>query len=62
VAELQALVVGMLLGSLLSQDKVAIDIEVPTDDDGNYLPHFFVTGKNSGERLRVVVEREDQGG
>lgn len=56
--ELQALVTGALVGTMMGQPHLAVDVEVETDDDGNYLPTFLVVGRNSGERLRVTVDEE----
>ena len=56
--ELQALVTGMLIGALMGQDAVAIEIEPQYDAEGNYLPEFLVEGKESGTMLRITVEVE----
>lgn len=56
--ELQALVTGMLIGALMGQDGVAIEIEPQYDSEGNYLPEFLVEGKVSGTKLRITVEVE----
>ena len=56
--ELQALVTGMLIGALMGQRQVDVDIEPQYDSEGNYLPEFIVEGKVSGTRLRVKVEVE----
>lgn len=56
--ELQALVTGMLIGALMGQDAVTIEIQPQYDDEGNYLPEFLVTGQVSGTTLRVKVEVE----
>lgn len=53
---LQALVTGMIAGALSKEPQMAaIDVEVVTDQDGNYLPEVHVTGRESGTRLRVFV-------
>ena len=54
--ELQALVTGALIGSLATLDALAIDVEQRLDGEGNYLPEFFVIGRESGTRLLVRVE------
>jgi predicted HAD superfamily phosphohydrolase len=56
VKELQALVTGMIAGALMRQTDVAIDVSVPADDEGNYLPEVHVRGRSSGEELVVKVD------
>jgi hypothetical protein len=53
--DLQALVTGMIAGSLMKQEGVALDVEVAVDEDGNYEPELLVTGRNSRRRLLVTV-------
>lgn len=55
MGELQALVTGVVMGTLHSQPYIAVDVEPVTDADG-FLPEVLVTGRNSGERLRIVIE------
>jgi len=55
--DLQALVVGVLVGSLINTGGVLdIRVEMISDDDGDLQPAFLVTGNRSGTRLRVHVE------
>jgi hypothetical protein len=61
---LQALVTGMIAGSLAGDDRdqlVDIDVEIAMDASGNYLPEVKVTGRQSGTVLRVSVEVEVYG-
>lgn len=65
VNELQAIVTGMLLGSLLrpslSGPDAPVDMTVNAqyDDEGNDLPEFTVVGNVTGTVLRVKIEVED---
>ncbi len=60
--DLQALVTGMVAGSLsLVDDFIALDVELSTDDAGNYLPELYVTGRNSGTKLRISVDVIEEG-
>lgn len=59
--ELQALVTGMLIGSLLHQREVDVVVEPHYDDDNNYLPEFGVIGQTSGTRLLVSVTVVEEG-
>ena len=55
--DLQALVSGVLAGSLLStSDFLAIAVDLKSDDEGNYLPEIEVQGLNSGERVKITIE------
>ena len=54
--DLQALIVGTLVGALMGQQHLKIIVEPNYDDANNYLPEFIVTGRESGTRLRVSVE------
>jgi hypothetical protein len=56
--DLQALVTGAIAGALMCTEQLLIDVRVPTDDQGNYLPEVEVVGRESGVRLRVRVEVE----
>jgi hypothetical protein len=60
MGELQALVTGAIQGALMKAsaegEPFLIDVEPVTDEQG-YLPEIRVTGRVSGERLRVRVER-----
>jgi hypothetical protein len=57
--DLQALVVGVLYGSLMKADFLTIDLEIEDDEKGDIQPWFFVTGRESGAKLRVSVEVVD---
>jgi hypothetical protein len=57
---LQSLLTGLLIGSLMSQHNVLLRVEPAFDDNGNYLPWFFVTGVNSQARLKISVEVEGE--
>lgn len=54
--EFAALITGSIAGCLMKQEQLLIDVNVPTDDEGNYLKVVEVTGRESGEKLRVRVE------
>ena len=56
--ELQALVLGVLMAAMSTSlaDFLDVEIEYPgVDEEGTYLPHFGVVGKQTGTRLRVEV-------
>ena len=57
MGELQALVAGYVLGSLMRAPEYGITIEVeqPTDELG-FLPELHVRGLRSAERLVVRIE------
>lgn len=61
MGELQALVTGAIQGALMKVSgeggPFLIDVEAVTDEQG-YLPELLVTGRESGERVRVRVEHE----
>lgn len=61
--ELQALVTGILMGSLarMTDPNSPFDIMVVPqyDNERNYLPEFVVYGNVSGTKLRVKVELEE---
>jgi hypothetical protein len=61
VNSLQALITGMIAGSLAKADQVEIDVEVITDLKGDYLPKLYVKGRNSGTLLLVSVEVLEEG-
>jgi len=59
---LQALVTGMIAGSLTKPDQlVDIEVQILTDDKGDYLPEVAVVGRQSGTILRVSVEVVQEG-
>lgn len=53
--ELQALVTGLIAGSLVKQEAVDIEVEPRVDAEGNYKPQILVTGRKSGQQLLVAV-------
>lgn len=53
---LQALVTGAIMGSLMGQDHLSIEVEPVLDGDG-YTNMIRVVGKESGERLLITVEK-----
>jgi hypothetical protein len=55
IGELQALVTGALIGALMRQDLLLVDVQ-PSTDEGGFLPEFIVVGRESGQRLRVRIE------
>jgi hypothetical protein len=60
--QLQALVTGVVAGSLTNvHDLIVIDVEIQTDDEGNYLPELYVIGRNSGMKLRISVDVVEEG-
>jgi hypothetical protein len=56
--EFVALVTGALIGSIMraAEFGLLLDLELATDDDGNYLPRFTVTGRESGHKVLVTIE------
>lgn len=58
--EFAALITGAIAGALMKASAedghLLIDVSVPTDDEGNYLKVVEVTGRESGEKLRIRVE------
>lgn len=59
--DLQALVVGMLMGALMQQGAVDVDVYPPDfDEAGNYQRSFRVVGRKSGTKLRVEVQVDDR--
>lgn len=59
---LQALVTGMIAGSLTKEPQlVDIEVEILADDKGKYLPEIVVTGRRSLTVLRVSVRVEREG-
>jgi hypothetical protein len=53
-SDLQALITGVLVGAFMQASEF-LDIDIATDADGNYLPHFTITGRQSGEKVLVEV-------
>jgi hypothetical protein len=55
----QALVTGAIFGSLMKAHMYGLVVEAAPviDDKGDYLPEVIVTGQESGEKLKVTVER-----
>ena len=56
VQEFQALITGSVHGALMAADHLKINVVFSVDSDGNYLPELYVTGQESGVRLRISVE------
>ena len=60
MSEFASLITGAVAGALLKaadpNGPFLIDVDVPTDEDGHYLKEVHVTGKQSGELLRITVE------
>lgn len=58
LTEFQALVTGAINGALMKAPEygVMIDTEIGVDEHGNYTNEILVTGRESGEQLRVTVE------
>ena len=60
MTEFQALITGSIAGALMKagseEGHLLIDVDVPTDSKGNYLKEIHVTGRQSGEQLRITVE------
>ena len=59
LSQFQALVTGAIQGSLMAAPEkgILIDAEVGVDENGDYTNEIFVTGRESGEKLIVTVER-----
>lgn len=59
LSSFQALVTGVISGGLMkaADGMLSIDVEIGVDDVGNYTNELVVIGKESGERLRVTVDR-----
>lgn len=60
-SHLQMLITGMLLGAMTNQQALDITVEPAVDDRGNWQPHFYVTGNQSGNKIRVSVETVEKG-
>jgi hypothetical protein len=60
MSELQALVTGSITGALMGASHLDIDVEPVLDDGGNYQPEVLVTGRQSGQKLRISVEEEER--
>lgn len=60
MTELQALVTGFIAGSLIraNDSPLKVSINIPQDKQGNFLPVIHVTGRVSGERLVVRVQKD----
>jgi hypothetical protein len=56
---LQALVAGAIYGCLMKQDFLLIEAEILIDAAGNLRPEIAVRGLESGERLLIRVERNE---
>lgn len=60
MSEFAALITGSIAGALMKASgeggHLLIDVNVPTDEEGNYLHVVEVTGRESGEKLRIRVE------
>lgn len=58
--EFQSLITGSIAGALMKASgeggHLLIDVDMPVDEAGNYEPVVLVTGRQSGEKLRVIVE------
>lgn len=61
LSQFQALVAGAIAGGLAkaAEDFLVVDVEIGVDANGDYTNEIMVTGKNSGEKLLVKVERVD---
>ena len=60
MTQFQALITGAISGALMKaavdEGPFLIDVQVGDDGEGNYTNEVFVTGKESGEKLRVTVD------
>lgn len=57
--EFQALITGAVAGALLkasADGPFLIEVNVPTDEQGNYRNVVEVTGRESGQKLRITVD------
>lgn len=55
---LQMILTGFLMGAVSRQD-LDVEVKPEVDSNGDYEPFFYVKGKQSGARMRVMVMRVD---
>jgi len=60
VTDLQAMVVGVMAGSVRQLLGGMVKVELRVDGEGYYEPEFGVRAVTTPERLRVVVEVEEE--
>lgn len=57
---LRSLVQGAVAGMLMQQESILVDVTVPVEAAGSYSNHLIVTGRHSGDRVRITFEALDE--